>query len=430
MAPLHGLFVREGIDIDLFKAGLLMSPLLCVYDIKLQRLRSFVRPLLLLVVCGGLLFWWQVMTGELAAYEPRLAHQRMATGLGMWLLRILTVGLIVSLSRGFKDLRAWGWSYVAGVLTVCVYGLMQQGYFLWAGDPITPIYRDGLLGASTDFSAIDVGGLHLLRIHSLSREPKDLALFCCPAIGWLISQTFLGARSVRNCFLLGVVLLTASLTFSSSFLLILPLILLGALSATRLGNSRLLLFVAVLMAIAPLIWKVSEVRVFERFTRTEDLLQESRERPALQFMKDRFPRSLLGFGVGSQAIFLPSYMPRYYSLLSAEPSDKAGMDSLALTLLVDLGVSGVLLALWIALRVLRSQQLKRPRGQPFRAAFWSVLVASLPLNPDLRNAVLWLFLGLACAAIHHQVVCTRSRMVLQAFGNQETALNQDESLVQ
>jgi len=399
VAPLHGLFVRVGLDLDFFKAGLLVSPLLALHGITWRPLRFIARPLLLLATCAGLLFAWQFLSQEITEYDILRqfdVDQRMAISLLLWLSRLFLVVLIASLARGLADVERWVGSYVAGVVLVCGYGLLQEGSFLLTGDPITGIVRDGLLGTSQDFSTVEFGGLQLLRVHSLSREPKDLALFCCPVIGWLISRMFIQRRTLKTYALACTVVLSAFLTFSSSLIMIFPAILVCAIPKIRRRYSWVLL-ATIVLASAPLFWRIAEVRVFERFLKGVDLLQESRERPALQFVQDHVPRSLLGYGVGSQAFLLPAYMPVYYRQVTYETSSLSGVDSLAVGLLVDLGVPGALLMLLIAMKVLRSPELKTSRGLPLRAALWGSLVAAIPLNPDLRNAVLWLFLGVACA---------------------------------
>lgn len=396
-APWLGLHAVWGAEWDFFKAGLVLSPLLWLRGASLSVAGRLRFPLAGLALIAVALLGWQLVTKEVQQYDILRTvdvDSRLVIATTLFLLRLsLPVLIAAYLTRPGAPASCIN-GYVNSVLVLAIYGLIQEAAFLLAGTPLTYVMRQGVFVESSEFSTVNTFGTTLLRVHSFSKEPKDLALFCLPAIGWLWSQ--LGAHRVALVKLV-VILAAAILTFSSSFVLVLPLVILAVeilrKHSMRQRISTYLFAALVAGAFIPVYLSVSQVRVQERFNRAEDLLQVSRERPLYQFLVDQFPRSLAGYGVGTQTSYLASYMSREHWSRSLESREVVGVDSFLLTIFSDLGVEGILLvsaALWTVVR-------NGAISLPTRAALVSVALAGIPLNCDLRSGVLWLFLGAAAA---------------------------------
>lgn len=324
-----------------------------------------------------------------------MSTARLSIATGLFLLRLSLPFLICAFLKKPSEVTACAAAYVNSVLVLCGYALVQQAVFVLTGHPITYVMRQGVFGESSEVSTVQVFGQTLMRVHSFSKEPKDLALFCLPAIGWLWSQ--LGVQ--RTAVIKLVVILAASvLTFSSSFVLVFPAVvgvveLLRHRRGIRRRPATYVFGALVLAAFVPFYLNVSQVRVQERFNRAEDLLQVGRERPLYFFLSEQFPRSLFGYGVGTQTSFLPGYMTREYWSKSLDTREVVGVDSFAMTIFSDLGIQGFLLVLFAVVGTVRSKRVSLPT----KAALASVALAGIPLNCDLRSGVFWLFLGLATA---------------------------------
>jgi hypothetical protein len=396
-APWLGVYVVWGAEWDFFKVGLVLSPLLWFRGASLSVLGWIRAPLTALGLTAIVLLLWQLVTKEVHQFDILQTvdvDSRLVIATALFLLRLSLPVLISAYAArpGFPE-RCIN-AYVNSVLVLCVYGLAQQTAFLLAGTPLTYVMRQGIFAESSEYSVVNIFAAPLLRVHSFGKEPKDLALFCLPAIGWLWSQ--LGSRPGAVPRL--VIILSASiLTFSSSFVLVLPLVII-AIELLRKHSLRqrisTYLFAAfVISAFIPVYLGVTQIRVQERFSRAEDLLQVGRERPLYHFLGDHFPRSLAGYGVGTQTSYLASYMSREYWSKSLERREVVGVDSFLLTVLSDLGVQGIVLVtiiLWVTAR-------DPAVPLPARAALAAVAIGGIPLNCDLRSAVLWLFLGTALA---------------------------------
>jgi hypothetical protein len=400
-APWIGLYVSTKWELDLFKVGLLFVPLVLTQ----VRLSSKNRtPLLFAAGLGALALghWaWQLMSGELTCgmTGSRPDFERLSVSVGMLLLRLALFVYILGAVRSTEEaLSCLRW-YCGSMFALACYGLLQEAAWLLARTPITPIYRAGILGQFVEFATVQVGSVELLRVHSFCREPKDFALFATPAIaflGWQVVFARGGGQQGSRVLQLLIILTAAMLTFSSSLLLILPVVV-GMLfwMAPKRRVSRVVRLIVALITLLPVWWFFSRERVLRRFSRFDDLLQVSRERPALEFWRWNLPRSLLGCGVGTQAFYLPDWMSPEFGRVEAN----VGIDSFWLTVLLDLGLPGSILMAGIVFHLLR----RRPVGRgslALRAAAIATTLASIPLQGDLRSAVLWLMLaaGLGGAA--------------------------------
>lgn len=398
LAPWLGLYVVMGAEWDFFKAGLVMSPLLWLWGPRMPALGRIRVALFAVAIIAVILLSWQLFSKEVQQYDILRTVNvdgRLSIATALFLLRLSLPFLICAFVKRPADIESCAGAYVNSVLVLCVYGLFQQAVFLMTGHPVTYVMRQGIFGDSTEVSSVQMFGWTLMRVHSFSKEPKDLALFCVPAIAWLWSQ--LGVR--RMVVVKLVVILAASvLTFSSSFVLVFPaVVFVVEWMRHRRGIKRrpaTYVFGALVLAtFVPFYLSVSQVRVSERFNRAEDLLQVGRERPLYFFLADQFPRSLFGYGVGTQTSFLPGYMTREYWSKSLETREVVGVDSFAMTLFSDLGIEGLLLVLLAVLTAVRSKRVSLPT----KSALAAVAIAGIPLNCDLRSGILWLFLGLAAA---------------------------------
>ncbi len=398
LAPWLGLYTVMAAEWDFFKAGLVMSPLLWLRGPRMPALGRIRVALFGVAIIAVTLLSWQLFSKEVRQYDILRTvnvDSRLSIATGLFLLRLSLPFLICAFLKRPSDIAGCVSAYVNSVLVLCIYGLFQQAVFVMTGHPVTYVMRQGVFGESSEVSSVQMFGWTLMRVHSFSKEPKDLALFCVPAIAWLWSQ--LGARRMVVVKLV-VILAAAVLTFSSSFVLVFPAVVfvvewMRHRRGIRRRPATYVFGALVLATFVPFYLSVSQVRVSERFNRAEDLLQVGRERPLYYFLADQFPRSLFGYGVGTQTSFLPGYMSREYWSKSLDTREVVGVDSFAMTLFSDLGIEGLLLVLLAVLAAVRSKRVSLPT----KSALAAVAIAGIPLNCDLRSGVLWLFLGLAAA---------------------------------
>jgi hypothetical protein len=411
-APWMGLFVQYRYQLDAYKIGLLLLPALffaCITRNVKLRAGEMPWPLVALIAYACLLTVWQLWTSEASTFQTVHStpfNERMTASGVLFVLRVLGFLAVTSvcLTPGVRSRCAS--VYVGSVLILAVFGIVQELAYVVTGRFLTFIMRDGIFGNFNETAgAVNLGGLSLMRIYSFSREPKDFALFCLPAIALLIAQSSTSITNRQRTvvgFKLLVILTAGALTFSSSFFILLPAVILATFMVrlnlrASLRPLRQLRWIWALVAVLPLIAAASQERVLGRFGTWDDLLQVSRERPALAFMADNTPRWFAGFGVGSQAFFLPSYMPGEYANFIYKSGATAGVDSFFMALLLDLGLIGALLFLAFVARLL-----KRSGNQaafPYRAAFVATLLSGIPFQVDLRSGVLWLFAGLLWASL-------------------------------
>jgi hypothetical protein len=341
---------------------------------------------------------------EIEAYDvvqSLSVDERLPVALSMFVLHLTLFLYIMAAIRSLEQAESCLRGYCDSLFVLAGYGLVQELAYLLAGSTITPMYRAGILGGFTEWQALNIGSLSLLRVHSFCGEPKDVALFATPAIAHLGYQVLLrrGARSRTSSLIqLAVITAAALLTLSSSFLLVLPVLIIGVivLSGKKLGRVRIVLgILAFGLLLAPVWAQLSGTRIFERFARTDDLLQPSRERPALNFWLDHMPRSLLGFGVGSQAYYVPSRMPVDFMNGAIQRGHSVGIDSFWLTMLLDLGIPGIAITLVISGSVVFGKRMKAPRLAAVRGAALAAVLICIPLQGDIHGAIFWLMAGAA-----------------------------------
>src|ERR1017187_386346 len=234
-APWQGLYLIMVWNLDAFKIGLLLSPILFLVIRRSAPTGKLLLPLLLLAAYALCLVGWQVMTKEVAAFD-QLGHlslsSRITTANGIFLCKLLVIVLICKVVKSREEARTCINSYVTSVSVLALYGLVQEAAFLATGDPITPIYTAGLFGEHQQTVTADVFGFTFLRVYSFSMEPKDLAFFLVPAIAF-VSASLSVARSERRRHnwlrwtQLAIMSAAALLTFSTSLLVILPLTMLA-----------------------------------------------------------------------------------------------------------------------------------------------------------------------------------------------------------
>lgn len=403
-APWMGLYVVLKWQIDPFKAGLLLAPMMLIRVRGALLNRRLVFCTFGLGIIAALHLLFQLGSHEIAAYDVVQslgANERLTVALSMFVLRLILFLYVLAAIRSLEHAESCLRWYCGSMFVLACYGLVQELVYLSTGSPITPIYRAGILGSFNEYQALDIGSVTLLRVHSFCGEPKDLALFAAPAIAYLGYQALLkrGARPRATSVIQLVTIITASLlTLSSSFLLVLPVLIIGAiiLSGRRLGRLRIVLAVtAFALMLAPVWVQLSGARVFDRFAKADDLLQPSREQPALDFWIEHMPRSLLGFGVGSQAYYVPSKMPNDFLIGAMQLGHSVGVDSFWLSMLLDLGIPGIAITLIISCSVIFGKQIKTPRLAALRGAALAVVLICIPLQGDFRGAVFWLMAGAA-----------------------------------
>jgi hypothetical protein len=406
-APWPGLFVRAGWEFDVFRTGLLFSPLLAARGLRPRRLGGSRFPLLLLAAYAAAVGAWALGSRELLEYDAaRIVpfDERIAVQTVLFAWRCALPLLVVSIGEGDRDIEKWLNAYAWSVFVLCSYGLLQAVAFLSLGTPITPILRDGLFGNVTEYATVNILGRDLLRVHSFSREPKDLALFCVPALAWLFVRVSApwGRRRRADQVRFVVISACALLTFASSLLLMVPFmfVLIERLRPKMRIHRSLRYWVGAVGTLAlllPLFLMTSQNRVWQRFQSISGLIQPSRERPALEFLRESWPRSAFGFGVGTQAFYLVSRMPAEYAQKVLDHRVAAGADSMVVSTLADLGIPGLLLALWCVGSALRTKR-NDAVVWAVRAAMAATTLMSLPLNPGQQGALLWLLIGLTCLA--------------------------------
>ena len=414
-APWMGLFVQWGFQMDAYKIGLLVLPLLLLscssQKIKL-RVSKIPLPLMALLAYSVILTAWQMWSSEMMFFREMLTasaapfSQTLMASEALFILRILSFLAVASICVTPQLRNRCAAVYVGSVLALALFGIAQEIVYLLSGSFLTSIMRDGLFGSFRETAGtVDVAGVSLMRIYSLAREPKDLALFCLPAIALLIAQSSTSTRRGQRRLVtlkLFAIMLAGLLTCSSAFLILLPLVIVATLVLRlkiRGARSQLnqLRWVWALVVLIPLLAGASQTRVIERFGSWIDLLQVSRERPAVAFMADNTPRWFAGFGIGTQSFYLPSYMPAQHSADVNRLGGLAGVESFYLALLLDFGLIGAFCMLAAVVTLLK-------RGGnhatfPYRAAFVATLLAGVPLEVDLRSGILWLFAGLLWGAI-------------------------------
>jgi hypothetical protein len=419
-APWPGLFVRAGWEFDAFRIGLILAPLLAVYGLQAGRLGVSRFPLLLLPVYAVGVGAWALGARELLEYdavrivgfESRVAAQ---TTLCVW--RSLLPLLIVSIGRDERDAERWLDAYSWSVFVLCCYGLFQAVAFVTLGTPVTPIFRDGLFGSITEHATVNFFGVEFLRVHSFSREPKDLALFCVPALAWLFVRlnSPWNQRRRTDRIRLFVISACALVTFASSLLLMVPAMfaVIGWLRPRLSLPRRLRYWLGVMATLAPLMLPflvISQSRVLGRFQTARSLLQPSREAPALEFLRETWPRSAFGYGMGTQAFYLLPRMPAEYAQKALDHRAAAGVDSMLVSTLSDLGIPGLVLTLWVIGSALSTRRSHAPVAWTIRAATGATALMGIPLNPGQQGAILWLLVGLTCLAKRqaHYLACFES----------------------
>jgi hypothetical protein len=136
----------------------------------------------------------------------------------------------------------------------------------------------------------------------------------------------------------------------------------------------------------PTVSEVWKLRVTGKIRRGEGLAASRRVRgPALDFFTEQFPRALAGYGVGTEAFYLPAYMPDEFRYRLLDYQAAAGLDSFWFSLLLDLGLPGVLLFGWCCIKVLRCPAVARRRTWDYRAALVTLLITGIALPVDLRS---------------------------------------------
>lgn len=404
-APWMGLWVTVVWMLDPFKIGLILAPLLLISASRSRPMRGLATPLMLLAGYAAMLFAWQLVSGEVSEMDE-LGHLdasgRLTVATGMQVLRIAAAVVVIKFTATLEEAKRYAHSYVLSVTVLSVYSLAQEASFLLTGSPITSMNSSGLFESGGWFT-MNVLGMDFVRLYAFCGEPKDFAMFLVPTIAYVYATGRLhvqsGARWGRQKIQLAVLITAALLTFSSSVLLMAPLLLLAVetvinrkvVAAVMRRAFVVLPAVLILLPVLGVFWTL---RVTDRFKQSEDLLQESRERPAAEFFLDHLPRALLGYGVGTQAFYLPTYMPAEYKYRMLEVQGAAGVDSFWFTVLLDLGVPGALLYLWCLREAFRSSHRAIRITSPFRAALLTLVFLGIPLAVELRSAVFWLFLAL------------------------------------
>jgi hypothetical protein len=403
-APWAGLYVVLQWQLDLFKVGLLFVPLMLVRARTVGRNRT----LLILTASLGLLaavhLCWQLGSQEIEAYDvvhSLSTSQRLSVAFTMFVLRLVMFLFVIAAVRSLAVAQSCLRWYCNSLFVLGCYGIIQEVVYLLWGDIITPIYRAGVLNPLGDYQAVMVGPVSVLRINSFCGEPKDFALFVTPAIVYLghyiLQETRTRARLMAIVQLI-VITTAAFLTLASSLLLMMPIILvvIVMLSARGMRRARIaLLALAMGTALWPVWSMFSEVRIFERFQGFNDLLQISRERPALHFWLEHMPRSFLGFAVGGQAYYVPANMPLGFMREAIKLGHSVGIDSFWLSMLFDLGIPGLTITVVIIASTIFHRRMTDRPAAPLRGAAIAAALISIPLQGDIHSAILWLMAGAA-----------------------------------
>jgi hypothetical protein len=429
LAPLGGIWVQFGWMMDLFKIGLIMSPLLLLRESG--PLGKIARPVAGLLLWAASLLGWQLATHEIQSADS-VGHidfvGRMIVANGMFFLRVLLLVLIGVVIRTREELQGILKAFVWSVFLSSVYAIGQEVAFV-TGAPLSGVNTVGLQNLVWVFPTVQVGNMTLVRVNAFSPEPKDFALFLVPCMALLWSSRSGGGpiclgSSKLYWLQVGAMTVAGALTFSSSLYLMTPLLVavfvllqpkrnLERVVRQAVAAAALVVFLVLVSYTAPVLPSAWTVRTTERFSGAIDILQVSRERPAWEFVRKEFPRSLLGYGVGTQAFYLPALMSAEYrqSLLNANAA--AGLDSFWFGLFVDLGIPGVVLFCWACRLALRtSRNGSKASTWPYRAALTSALIISIPLAGDLRSGLVWLMLGVCWRHRELSRTCTLPGHVL------------------
>lgn len=403
-APWAGLYVVLQWQLDLFKIGLLFVPLMLVRTRSAGRNRKLLILTASLGILAAVHLVWQLGSHEVEAYDvvdSLSTSQRLSVAFTMFALRLALFLFVIAAVRSLAVAQSCLRWYCNSLFVLACYGIIQEVVYRLSGNVVTPIYRAGVLNALGDYQAVMVGLVDVLRVNSFCGEPKDFALFATPAIVYLGHYVLLETRSrARSVAIAQLVVITAAafLTLASSLLLMMPIILsvIVILSANGMRRVRIaLLALALGTALWP-IWNLfSEIRIFERFQGFNDLLQISRERPALHFWLEHMPRSLLGFAVGGQAYYVPANMPSSFMQEAIRIGHSVGIDSFWLSMLFDLGLPGLTITLIIIGSTIFYRRMSDRPVAPLRGAAVAAALISIPLQGDLHSAVLWLMVGAA-----------------------------------
>jgi hypothetical protein len=406
-APWMGMVVRIGWMLEPFKIGLLLSPALYLGLRVSRRVAAPLKPIACLLAWAAALFIWQSLSREIVAFDvlrSDVLSTRLEVANVMFFLRLALFGLVLCYIDAATVPRCMA-LYVGAVSLLAFYGAIQEISFITLGDPITYALSDShslIRTSGANFSGT-LFGISILRINSFFGEPKDLAFFVMPALAFVFAKARipdprLQERAWVTKAQMGLLTIVGIMSFSSSFLIVLPVLFVTLLALEprmRGRRKRVLLSIAVCLCCIPLFGAIWQIRVRERFGSPIEFLQESRERPAWGFFLDKFPRSLLGLGVGTQAYYLPGLMGAEFQNSVAKVDAAAGMDSFLLSLLLDLGVPGALFFLWLCWKIIRGDRARTPENWPYTAAAIGAILISVPLQGDLRSGTLWLLLALA-----------------------------------
>jgi hypothetical protein len=360
-----------------------------------------------------------MMTKEVAAFD-QLGHlslpARLTAANTLFLCKLLVAVIACNIVRSRADALGCINAYVHSVFVLALYGIVQELAFLATGNPLTPMYTHGLLGGYQRVAAAEVFGVTFLRVHSFSMEPKDLALFLVPAIAFLsaslsVARANRGRRDWFRWTQLAIMIAAGLLTFSTSLVLAIPPTIVAvelirpSLRLKKKGR-RAFAIILICLCAAPLYSVLWSVRVGDRVAASRTgIFQESREAPAIQFFEDHLPRSLFGYGVGTQAFYLPTYMSPEFRNMVLMADASAGIDSFWFSILLDLGLPGIILVAYackVGLGIGKASA-GSLANWPYRAAFLGSILICVALQGDLRAGVIWLFMVFAYRACNPDV---------------------------
>jgi len=133
-------------------------------------------------------------------------------------LQMLPLFLAPLILRSKADILATVKAFFWGTGLLAFGGVLQGViYWIWGFNAFS-IYREGLFGETMDVGKIDYAGDVIYRSNSLAREPKDMgAALAIAAITWLLLRSAGVIKSfVLSCLYIGLLLLAAVLSFSTS----------------------------------------------------------------------------------------------------------------------------------------------------------------------------------------------------------------------